>query len=119
MVEVGESEYDPTIVQFGFSLLHAGGPPLRSMELRHRRACCASQMMDVSQVTGTILAVSSFPRTVCVAPESCPSCGLSSFRMHSAFSAHFSLVPCGFAITLALSSVQFAPLPRWLPKQGR
>jgi ATP-dependent DNA ligase len=38
MVEVGESEYDPTIVQFGFSLLHAGGPPLRSMELRHRRA---------------------------------------------------------------------------------
>jgi hypothetical protein len=36
MVEVGESEYDPTIVQFGFSLSHAGGPPLRSMRLRHR-----------------------------------------------------------------------------------
>jgi hypothetical protein len=36
MVEVGESEYDPTIVQFGFSLSHAGGPPLRSMGLRHR-----------------------------------------------------------------------------------
>ena len=36
MIEVGESEYDPTIVQFGFLLSHAGGPPLRSIGLRHR-----------------------------------------------------------------------------------
>jgi hypothetical protein len=44
MVEVRESEYDPTIVQFGFSLSHVGGPPLRSMELRHRRAWAKSRM---------------------------------------------------------------------------
>ncbi|HEX2599992.1 MAG TPA: hypothetical protein VHL05_14530 [Terriglobales bacterium] len=25
MVEIRESEYDPTVVQFGFSLSHAGG----------------------------------------------------------------------------------------------
>jgi hypothetical protein len=44
MVEVGESEYDPTIVRFGFSLSHAGGPPLRSMGLRHRLAWAKSWM---------------------------------------------------------------------------
>jgi len=48
MIEVGESENDPTIVQFGFSLSHAGGPPLRSMKLRHRRAWAKSRKLTKS-----------------------------------------------------------------------
>jgi len=34
----------PDDIQFDFSLAHAGGPPLRSMELRHRRVWAKSWM---------------------------------------------------------------------------